>query len=229
MVWTDPPYNVAVTGGTHDPRDQKNHGKGPRIENDAMGDREFYEFLRAAFDAMLPTVAPGGVVYVAHADTEGINFRTAFRDAGFVLHEVLIWVKQQFVFGRSDYHWQHEPMLYGWKPGAAHIFLGERNQSTLWHFDRPMRSDKDHPTVKPVPLIERALRNSCRPGGLVLDPFGGAGSTLIAAHRTGMRARLVELDPRYCDVICRRYQEHTGTVPVLEGGGDVSFIEEAAA
>lgn len=220
MIWTDPPYNVAVAGGTHDPRDTKNHGKGPRIENDNMSDAAFRDFLRSAFSLMCVSVRPGGCAYVCHADTEGINFRSAYQEAGFFLHEVLIWVKQEFVFGRSDYHWQHEPILYGWRKGAGHEFYGPRNQSTIWNVDRPMRSAMDHPTQKPVALPVIALENSTQRGELVLDPFGGSGSTLIACHRTGRRAALIELDPRYVDVICRRYQEHTGTIPVLESTGE---------
>lgn len=219
MIWTDPPYNVAVTGGTHDPRDKKNYSKGPRIINDAMDDGEFRTFLIAAFSAMAENLKPGGAAYACHADTEGLNFRSAFGEGGLELHQVLIWVKQQFVFGRSDYHWQHEPILYGWRPGAAHVFHGERNQSTVWQMDRPMRSAMEHPTQKPVTLISIALANSSRSGATVLDPFAGSGSTLIACHGTGRRARLLELDPAYVDVICRRFQEHTGMVPVLEATG----------
>ena len=220
MIWTDPPYNVAVVGGTHDPRDRKNHGKGPRIANDAMGDSEFRGFLIAAFSAMAEQLKPGGAAYVCHADTEGLNFRAAFAEGGLELHQVLIWVKQRFVFGRSDYHWQHEPILYGWKPGAAHAFHGERNQSTTWLVDRPMRSAMEHPTQKPAALVAVALQNSSQAGALVLDPFAGTGSTLIAAHGVNRVTRLVELDPQYVDVICRRYQEHTGTKPVLESTGE---------
>lgn len=220
LIWTDPPYNVAVTGGTHDPRDAKNHGKGPRIQNDNMSDADFRQFLLDAFGAMWTAIKDGGSIYVCHADSEGINFRTTFRDAGFFLHQVLIWVKQEFVFGRSDYHWQHEPILYGWRQGAAHEFLGSRNQSTTWTIDRPMRSSMDHPTQKPVALPTKAIENSAPKGGTVLDPFGGSGSTLMACEYTGRKARLIELDPRYVDVICRRWQEHTGAMPVLESTGE---------
>ena len=220
MIWTDPPYNVAVTGGTHDPRDTKNHGKGPSIQNDSMSDGDFRDFLSSSFASMWLHIREGGTIYVCHADSEGINFRCAFQDAGFFLHECLIWVKQNFVFGRSDYHWQHEPILYGWKLGKGHDFYGERNQSTTWEIDRPMRSSMDHPTQKPIALPSKALANNTKPGNLVLDPFGGSGSTLIACHDTGRVARLIELDPRYVDVICRRYQEHTGDKPVLESTGE---------
>jgi DNA modification methylase len=215
-VWTDPPYNVAVTGGTHDPRDTKNHGKGPSIANDNLSDSDFRQFLLSSFSAMWTAMKDGASIYVCHADTEGINFRTTFMEAGFFLHEVLIWVKQEFVFGRSDYHWQHEPILYGWRKGAAHAFLGARNQSTTWTVDRPMRSTMDHPTQKPIALPTKAIENSAPKGGLVLDPFGGSGSTLMACEYTGRKGRLIELDPKYVDVICRRWQEHTGSLPILE-------------
>ena len=226
MVFTDPPYNVAVIGGTHDPRDKKNHGKGPKILNDSMSDSDFKQFLLDAFIAMSAVVKDGAAVYVAHADTEGVNFRTAFTEAGFDLKQCLIWVKQQFVFGRSDYHWQHEPILYGWKSGAAHAFYGERNQSTTWNIDRPMRSDKAHPTQKPVALVEKAINNSSKSGDLLFEPFGGGGSTLIACEKTGRVALLMELDPKYCDVIVNRWQEFTGKQATLESDGRI-FAEAA--
>jgi DNA modification methylase len=211
---------VAVTGGTHDARDKKNHGKGPIIANDSMSDGDFVAFLTAAFKAMHAALRPGGAIYVCHSDTEGINFRVTFKDAGFFLHECLIWAKQHFVFGRSDYHWQHEPVLYGWKPGAAHQFLGERNQSTVWNIDRPMRSTMDHPTQKPVGLPIKAITNSAAKGELVADPFCGAGSTLLACEITGRAGRGIELDPRYADVTARRWQELTGGLPYLERLGE---------
>lgn len=217
LIWTDPPYNVDVAGGTHDPRDQRNHGKGPRIGNDKMSDADFRVFLRAGFTAMLAHVRPGGAAYICHADTEGVNFRSAFKEAGFSPRQVLIWAKQQFVFGRSDYHWQHEPILYGWRPGAAHLFRGERNQSTVWAVDRPMRSAMEHPTQKPMALVSIALANSSGTGDLVLDPYAGSGSTLIACDALDRVARLIDNDPRYADVICRRYQAHTGVKPERDG------------
>lgn len=215
-IWTDPPYNVAVCGGTRDFGDKKNHGKGPRIANDKMGDAEFRDFLRATYACMFAVTKPGAAIYVAHADTEGINFRSAFIEAGFLLKQCLIWAKQQFVFGRSDYHWQHEPILYGWKEGAAHEFYGERNQSTVWNVDRPMRSDKEHPTQKPVALVEKAIMNSSRPGQLLFEPFTGGGSTLIASEKTGRRCFGMELDPKYCDVILARWEAFTGKQATLE-------------
>jgi len=219
MVFTDPPYNVAVAGGTHDPRDKKNFGKGPKILNDSMSDGEFHQFLVDAFIPMSMVIKDGATVYIAHADIEGINFRTAFIEAGFMLKQCLIWAKQQFVFGRSDYHWQHEPILYGWKAGAAHRFFGERNQGTVWSIDRPMRSEKEHPTQKPVALVEKAINNSSKSGDLLYEPFGGSGSTLIACEKTGRNCYMMELDPIYCDVIVNRWEQATGqkaTRPALQ-------------
>lgn len=217
MVFTDPPYNVAVAGGTHDPRDKKNFGKGPKIMNDSMSDGDFKQFLIDAFTTMGTVIKDGAAVYIAHADTEGINFRTAFVSAGFMLKQCLIWSKQNFVFGRSDYHWQHEPILYGWRAGAAHAFYGERNQGTIWSIDRPMRSEKEHPTQKPVALVEKAIGNSSKSGDLMFEPFGGSGSTLIACEKTGRKCFMMELSPAYCDVIVERWQNATGKKAVLDG------------
>ncbi len=244
--WTDPPYNVAYEGSAGS------------IANDDMGDAAFLEFLRAAFAAMFTALKPGAAVYVAHADTEGFNFRRAFAEAGFKLSGVLVWRKDSLVLGRSDYQWQHEPILYGWRPGSRHRWYGGRKLTTVqdageqspfqraddgsWvvrvgdralvirgdvqveevvpsviNEPKPKRNDV-HPTMKPVALIERMLRNSARPGDLVLDPFGGSGSTLVAADRLGMCARLIELDPKYADVIIRRWQEYTGRRAVRDDG-----------
>jgi DNA modification methylase len=220
MVFTDPPYNVAVCGGTHDPRDKKNFGKGPKIANDSMSDGDFKSFLLSAFSCIYAVTKPGAAVYVAHADSEGINFRSAYKESGFLLKQCLIWVKQQFVFGRSDYHWQHEPILYGWKDGASHTFYGERNQSTTWHIDRPMRSDKEHPTQKPVAIPQKAIENSSQPGQLLYEPFGGSGSTLIAAEAAGRVCYAMELSPAYVDVIIKRWQQFTGKTATLEATGE---------
>lgn len=244
VCWTDPPYNVAYESGA---------GK---IANDNLDDKEFRDFLGSAMVVAFTALKPGASIYVAHADTEGLNFRAAFRAAGFKLSGCLVWDKGSLVLGRSDYQWQHEPILYGWKPGSRHRWYGGRKLTTmidlgksspftrmddgrfqirigdqvlvidgtanveelvpsLVHEPKPKRSDS-HPTMKPVALIERMLRNSARPGDLVLDLFGGSGSTMIAAERMGMCARLVELDPRYCDVIVKRYEEYTGRRAVLE-------------
>jgi DNA modification methylase len=200
MVFTDPPYNVGYTGKTKEAL---------TIENDAMSDSQFFDFLHAAYSAMLGVTKPGGAIYVCHADLEGANFRRALVGAGWLLKQCLIWVKQQFVMGRQDYHWQHEPILYGWAPGAAHSWHADRKQTTVWNFDRPQRNG-EHPTMKPVELIEYALQNSSAAGARILDPFGGSGSTLIACEQTGRRGYLVELDPRYCDVIVARWENFTG-------------------
>jgi DNA modification methylase len=217
MVFTDPPYNVAVCGGDHNPQGLT-YGKGKRILNDSMPDAEFHQFLVDSFTSMSMVIKDGATVYVTHADTEGINFRTAFIEAGFMLKQCLIWAKQQFVFGRSDYHWQHEPILYGWKAGAAHTFYGERNQGTVWNIDRPMRSEMEHPTQKPVALVEKAIGNSSKSGDILFEPFGGSGSTLIACEKTGRRAFVMEIDPRYTDVIVARWEQATGKKAVLSAG-----------
>jgi DNA modification methylase len=208
-VFTDPPYNVAYTGKTK---------KALKIENDAMDGGAFRAFLLGAFGAMRAVAKPGAAIYVCHADSEGENFRGAMREAGWLLKQCLVWVKDQFVLGRQDYHWQHEPILYGWAPGAAHKWCSDRKQTTVWNFDRPRRN-AEHPTMKPVELIEYALGNSTDRDDVVLDSFGGSGSTLLAAARTGRRARLVELDPRYCDVIRRRWTTFARTAGIDPGQG----------
>lgn len=200
MVWTDPPYNVAYEGKTKDKL---------TIQNDQMEKQDFKEFLRTAFSNMALVTKPGGAIYVAHADTEGVNFRTALVEAGFLFKQCLVWVKQQFVMGRQDYHWKHEPILYGWKDGDAHHWYGDRKQSTVLQFDRPHRST-EHPTTKPIDLITYMLNQSSKQGHTVLDLFGGSGSTLIACEMTGRQCFTMELDPRYVDVIIRRYEELTG-------------------
>ncbi len=200
MVWTDPPYNVAYEGKTVEAL---------TIQNDSMDNASFRAFLLAFYRAALSVTKPGGPIYVAHADSEGVNFRATMLEAGWLLKQCLIWVKQAFVLGRQDYHWQHEPVLYGWAPGAAHVWEGDRSQSTILTFDRPQRST-EHPTMKPVDLVAYCLENSSRPGDVILDPFAGSGTTLIAAEKAGRIARLVELDPRYCDVIVARWEQMTG-------------------
>lgn len=200
VVFTDPPYNVDYQGKTADAL---------TIENDAMSDTDFYAFLLAAYRAMLEATKPGGPIYVCHADTEGANFRRAMTEAGWLFKQCIVWVKQSFVMGRQDYHWQHEPILYGWAPGAAHQWHGDRKQSTVWEFDRPQRNG-EHPTMKPVELVSKALNNSSASGARVFDGFGGGGSTLIAAELTGRTAHVVELAPKYCDVIVERWERITG-------------------
>lgn len=239
MVWTDPPYNVAY--------ESKLAGS---IKNDDMGDQAFYDFLLGAYACMFAVMKPGAAIYVAHADTEGYNFRGAYLAAGFKLSGCLIWRKNSLVLGRSDYQWCHEPILYGWKPGGSHRWFGGRKQTTISdlgegspfekqedgryvvrvgdrtlvvsadamveetessviYHDKPQRS-KDHPTTKPVGLITKMLKNNARHNDIVVDAFGGSGSTMIAAEMVGMCGRLMELDPRFVDVQCRRYFEYTG-------------------
>lgn len=200
MVFTDPPYNVDYTGKTKDAL---------KIENDKKDDASFYQFLLDAFTNMSAVTKAGGSIYVCHADSEGMNFRKSFMDAGFLLKQCLIWNKNTLVMGRQDYHWKHEPILYGWKDGGSHQWYGERNQTTVWDIDRPTRSE-DHPTMKPLALIEKALDNSSKSEDLVLDLFGGSGSTLIACEQMSRTCNTMELDPHYCDVIRKRYAKLKG-------------------
>jgi site-specific DNA-methyltransferase (adenine-specific) len=210
MLLTDPPYNVAYTGKTKDAL---------TIQNDSMGDEAFRTFLRDAFVTADAVLKPGAVFYVWHADLEGYNFRGACRDAGWRVRQCLIWQKSSMVMGRQDYHWQHEPCLYGWKDGAGHLWASDRKQTTLLKFDRPSRSE-DHPTMKPVALFEYQLLNNTKGGDIVLDSFGGSGTTLIAAEKNGRIARIMELDPKYVDVIVRRWEDFTGQKAVLESTGE---------
>lgn len=262
LCWTDPPYNVAYST------------KAGSIDNDDLSEAEFARFLMGAFGTVFGVMRPGACIYVAHADTEGLAFRAAFKAAGFKLSGCLIWEKDSLVLGRSDYQWQHEPILYGWKPGGRHTWLGGRKQTTIaklgeaspferidetrWQVKvgdrifvvegsakveefagtlvneaKPKRNP-DHPTMKPVALIERQLRNHARSGNIVVDPFGGSGSTLMAAERLGLAARLVELDVGYCDVIVRRWQEFTGCEAKRDDGREFNafvpqFYKKAAA
>ena len=248
LVWTDPPYNVGY------------EGKAGKIMNDKMSAKAFREFLQAAFLAMHLVMERGAPIYVAHGESESLNFRTTFLEAGFKLSSCVIWEKDSLVIGRSDYQPMHEPILYGWKPGAPHRWFGGRKRTSVARLEagerlevladgrirvlltsgvveidgqdmqveafeqslirhaRPKRSD-EHPTMKPVGLIERFLRNSSLQGDLVLDPFGGSGSTLIACERTGRRCRTMEKDPRFADVIVRRWQNYTGAVALREADG----------
>ena len=230
MVWIDPPYNVDYQGGTEDKL---------TIQNDKMGDAQFRGFLTDLFTACALWTKDGGPIYVAHADSEGVNFRSALVEGGFLLKQCVIWVKSQFTLGRQDYNWQHEPILYGWKAGAAHQWFGEFNKSTvideepdfkrmeksdLVNYcrqlrnqlnttvikeDKPSRSG-EHPTMKPVNLIVHMIRNSSTRHNTVLDLCGGSGSTLIACEKLKRHARIMELDPRYCDVIVKRWEEFSG-------------------
>lgn len=200
-LWlTDPPYNVSYEGGTKEKL---------TIENDNMGDDEFREFLIASYAAANANMRGGAAFYIWHADSEGYNFRAACREVGWKVRECLIWQKNTMVLGRQDYQWKHEPCLYGWKDGASHNWYSDRKQTTLLVFDRPTRN-AEHPTMKPIPLIAYQMCNSTKPGDLVLDSFGGSGTTMIAAEQMGRRARLMELDPHYCDVIIARWEKLTG-------------------
>lgn len=257
MVWSDPPYNVAY--------ESKLAGK---IKNDDMGDADFRELLDGAFKVMFAVMKPGAAIYIAHADTEGFNFRGAFIGAGFKLSGCLIWKKDSLVLGRSDWQWIHEPILYGWKPGSKHRWYGGRKNVTVQDFgggapfvqqedgtwaitigdqvlvvsgdakvnempttmlyhEKPKRSEL-HPTTKPVGLIEKMLKNNARPGDIVADSFGGSGSTMIAAERMGMCARLMELDPKFTDVQAQRYFDYTGRVPVHGVTGEMFPVKRSA-
>lgn len=209
MWLTDPPYNVAYEGGTKDKL---------TIQNDNMADDEFRQFLRDAYVTASTVMKPGAVFYIWHADSEGYNFRGAARDAGWKIRQCLIWEKSSLALGKQDYHWQHEPCLYGWKDGAGHLWASDRKQTTILKFDKPSRNG-EHPTMKPVALFEYQMLNNTKGGDIVLDSFGGSGTTLIAAEKNGRIARLMELDPRYCDVIIRRWQDFTGQAATLEADG----------
>jgi DNA modification methylase len=211
MCFTDPPYNVAYVGNVIG-------AERKAIANDKMSDMGFRDLLRRAFASIAGCMKPGASIYVAHAETERLNVQRAFCGAGFKLSSCLIWKKDSFVIGRSDYHWQHESILYGWKDGASHSWKGTRSESTILEFPRPARSE-EHPTMKPVDLVAQLIRNSSAEGGVVLDAFGGAGSTLIACHKEARAARLVELEPLYVDVIVRRWQAYTGESAKREGDG----------
>ena len=206
---TDPPYNVAYVGKTKDSM---------TIQNDSMTDDQFRQFLRDAFVAADSVMKQGAVFYIWHADLEGYNFRGAAKDAGWTVRQCLIWKKQTLVMGRQDYHWKHEPCLYGWKDGSGHLWAADRNQTTVLEFDRPSRSTL-HPTMKPIELIEYQVLNNTKGSDVVLDLFGGGGSTLIACEKTGRESRLMELDPKYVDVIVKRWQDFTGKSATLESNG----------
>ena len=210
-VWlTDPPYNVAYEGGTKEKL---------TIQNDSMGDDDFRQFLRDAYSAADAVMKPGAVFYIWHADLEGYNFRGAAQDIGWKVRQCLIWRKSSLVMGRQDYHWQHEPCLYGWKEGAAHLWASDRKQTTILEFNKPSRNG-EHPTMKPVELFEYQMLNNTKGADIVLDSFGGSGTTIIAAEKHGRHARLMELDPKYCDVIIKRWQDFTGQQAVHAETGE---------
>lgn len=205
MWLTDPPYNVAYEGKTKDAL---------TIQNDSMSNDSFRQFLRDAYVAADVVMKPGAVFYIWHADSEGYNFRGAAFDAGWKVRQCLIWKKSTIVMGRQDYHWKHEPCLYGWKEGAGHLWAADRKQSTILEFDKPSRNG-EHPTMKPVALFEYQMLNNTKGGDIVLDSFGGSGTTMIAAEKNGRVGYLMEFDPKYCDVIVKRWENFTGKKAVL--------------
>ena len=211
-LWlTDPPYNVNYEGKTADSL---------KIKNDSMKDAEFRQFLKDVYIAANCFLRPGAVFYIWHADSEGYNFRGAAFDAGWKVRQCLIWLKSCMVMGRQDYQWKHEPCLYGWTEGAAHFWNSDRKQTTILEFAKPSRNG-EHPTMKPVDLFQYQMANSTKPGDIVLDSFGGSGTTMIAAERINRKARLMELDPAYCDVIVQRWQAFTGKLATLEENKEV--------
>ena len=216
LYLVDPPYNVALTGST-----------GLTIQNENMGEGEFREFLTKAFMAASTVIKPGVSFYIFHSDSESANFRLASRDAGLEVHQTLYWVKNSFVLGRFDYHYQSESILYGWKAGEAHRWFNDRCQTNILNFDKPKRNDV-HPSMKAVEMLVYLVKNSSARGDTVLDNFGGSGSTLVACEQTGRKCRMMELDPRYCDVIRRRWAEFVhgegcdwqSLTPLAEEGGE---------
>ncbi|PLA65184.1 DNA modification methylase [Streptococcus salivarius] len=214
LIVTDPPYNVNV---------EETAGK---IKNDDMSDADFYQFLFNMFVNVEQSMEDDASIYVFHADTEGLNFRKAFKDAGFYLSGCCVWKKNALVLGRSPYQWQHEPVLYGWKQKGKHQWFSDRKQTTIWEYDRP-KSSKEHPTMKPVQLMAYPIQNSSMRGTLVLDPFLGSGSTLIAADQTGRICYGIELDEKFVDVIVKRYMEATENteVKLIREGRNLTFEE----
>ena len=267
MVFTDPPYNVDYVGKTT---------KALKIQNDSMQDDNFYNFLLDAYLRLFESTKPGSAIYVCHADSEGVNFRSAMQSSGWLLKQCVIWVKSVHVMGRQDHHWKHEPILYGWKPGGSHRWYGGRKQTTvidnatvlaadeqsdgivltlsngnrnvvikvpsyevvhsgldsettIWRVPKPLRNG-EHPTMKPILLCDRAIQNSSREGDIILDTFGGSGSTLMACEQSGRVCYMMELDPVYADVIVHRWEKFTGEKAVrISGGGKTDEIDEGNA
>lgn len=215
LVVTDPPYNVNY------------EGTAGKIKNDNLADEKFCQFLFDAFSNIEKVMADDASIYVFHADTEGLNFRKAFSDAGFYLSGCCIWKKPSLVLGRSPYQWQHEPCLYGWKKSGKHQWYADRKQTTIWEFEKT-KKNTDHPTMKPIPLLAYPIQNSSMSNTLVLDPFGGSGSTLIACEQTDRDCYTIELDEKYCDVIVKRYIEQVGSadgVSVERDGKTYTFAD----
>lgn len=205
LLLTDPPYGVDYTGKTKDAL---------KIENDAKTDDEFIAFLRAAFGAANEAMKPGAVFYIWHAILNTYAFESACQMVGWEVRQVLIWVKNAMVMGRQDYQWKHEPCLYGWKSGAGHLWASDRKQTTVLEFDRPTKN-KEHPTMKPVALFDYQIKNNTKGGDIVLDLFAGSGTTVAACEQNGRTAYVMEYDPRYCDVIIKRWENLTGEKAVL--------------
>ena len=219
LVLTDPPYNVNY------------EGTAGKIKNDNMASEKFFDFLFDAFSCMEKVMADDASIYVFHADTEGLNFRKAFDAAGFYLSGCCIWKKPSLVLGRSPYQWQHEPCLFGWKKNGKHQWYSDRKQTTIWEFEKSKKNG-EHPTMKPIPLLCYPITNSTMSNTLVLDPFGGSGSTLIACEQTDRSCSTIELDEKFCDVIVNRYIELVGTaekVSVLRDGKTYSYEEVSHA
>ena len=214
LLVTDPPYNVDYEGGT-----------GMKIQNDSMSDTAFRKFLTDAFENAVTAMKAGASFYIFHADSEGYNFRGACRDVGLQVRQCLIWLKNSIVMGRQDYQWKHEPCLYGWKDGAGHNWQADRKQSTILEFDRPSKSDL-HPTMKPVNLIAYLVRNSSKQEDIILDLFGGSGSTLMACEQLNRTCYMMEYDPRYADVIVKRWENFTHKKAVLLNGTEGQTKEE---
>ena len=216
LILTDPPYGVSFKSSS-----------GLTIQNDSMKNEEFYTFLLSAFKCMADHLEKGGAAYVFHADTEGLNFRRAFIDAGFHLAGCCIWVKDSLVLGRSDYQWQHEPVLYGFMQNGKHKWYSDRKQTTIWHFDKPKRN-ANHPTSKPLDLLGYPIGNSTQENAVVIDTFGGSGSTLMACEQMNRICYMMELDEKYASVILRRYVEDTGDaegVYVIRNGQQISYSD----
>ena len=216
LIVTDPPYGVSFKSNS-----------GLTIKNDSMKDEEFYNFLHKSFENMVAHLESGGSAYVFHADTEGLTFRKAFIDAGFHLAGVCIWSKNSLVLGRSDYQWQHEPVLYGFLKNGKHRWYSDRKQTTIWNFNKPKRNE-NHPTSKPLDLLSYPIRNSSQENAIVIDTFGGSGSTLMACEQTNRICFTMELDEKYASVILRRYVEDTGdaeNVYVLRGDKHIPYAD----
>lgn len=205
MLLTEPPYNVNYEGKTKDKL---------KIKNDKMDNDNFRQFLTDAFSNADMVMKPGAVFYIWHADSEGYNFRGACFDAGWTVRQCLIWNKNSMVMGRQDYQWKHEPCLYGWKEGAGHLWASDRKQTTVINFDKPTRNDM-HPTMKPIPLFDYQIKNNTKGGDVVLDLFGGSGTTIMACEQNGRRGYSMEYDPRYVDVIVDRWEKFTWAKAVL--------------